>query len=121
MDNTELNYLNAHARRMAHMAPSGSMQCVPQLRAPWASIVITSIAIVVAVLTVLVSAPAVRAGTNRNARPRCFAQTYGPGGQYSSKVQQRPHYLMRSDSSIWVPASANKATNGYCVEFGTKC
>ncbi len=27
---------------------------------------------------------------------------------------------MRSDSSIWVPASANKATNGYCAEFGTK-
>jgi signal transduction histidine kinase len=47
---------------MAHMARSGSMQRVPQLRAPWARAVITSIATGVAVLTVLVSALAVRAG-----------------------------------------------------------
>jgi signal transduction histidine kinase len=38
------------------------MQRVPQVRAPWASMVITSIATGVAVLTVLVSALAVRAG-----------------------------------------------------------
>ena len=44
------------------MARSGSMQRVPQVRASWASMVITSIAIGVAVLTVLVSALAVRAG-----------------------------------------------------------
>ena len=44
------------------MARSGSMQRVPQVRASWASMVITSIATGVAVLTVLVSALAVRAG-----------------------------------------------------------
>jgi signal transduction histidine kinase len=47
---------------MAHMARSGSMQRVPQLRAPWARALITSIPTGVAVLTVLVSALAVRAG-----------------------------------------------------------
>jgi signal transduction histidine kinase len=62
VDNTELNNLTTYARRMAHMAPSGSMQRVRQLRAPRARAVITSIATGVAVLTVLVSALAVRAG-----------------------------------------------------------
>jgi signal transduction histidine kinase len=47
---------------MAHMARSGSMQRAPQMRAARASTVITSIATGVAVLTVLVSALAVRAG-----------------------------------------------------------
>ena len=46
------------------MARSGSMQRVPQVRASWASMVITSIATGVAVLTVLVSALAVRAGND---------------------------------------------------------
>jgi signal transduction histidine kinase len=62
VDNTELKNLTAHARRMAHMARSGSMQRAPQMRAARASTVITSIATGVAVLTVLVSALAVRAG-----------------------------------------------------------
>jgi signal transduction histidine kinase len=44
------------------MARSGSMQRVPQVCASWGSMVITSIATGVAVLTVLVSALAVRAG-----------------------------------------------------------
>ena len=44
------------------MARSGLTQRVPQVRASWASMVITSIATGVAVLTVLVSALAVRAG-----------------------------------------------------------
>jgi signal transduction histidine kinase len=47
---------------MAHMARSGSMQRVPRMRARQARAVITSIATGVAVLTVLVSALAVRAG-----------------------------------------------------------
>jgi signal transduction histidine kinase len=47
---------------MAHMARSGSMQHVGQMRARQAMAVITSIATGVAVLTVLVSALAVRAG-----------------------------------------------------------
>jgi signal transduction histidine kinase len=62
VDNTELKNLTANARRMAHMARSGSMQRAPQMRARQARAVITSIAIGVAVLTVLVSALAVRAG-----------------------------------------------------------
>ena len=64
VDNTELNSLTTHAHGMAYMARSGSMQRVPQVRASWASMVITSIAIGVAVLTVLVSALAVRAGND---------------------------------------------------------
>ena len=44
------------------MARSGLTQRVPQVRASWASMVITSIATGVSVLTVLVSALAVRAG-----------------------------------------------------------
>jgi|SRR5829696_5032923 len=47
---------------MAHVARSGWMQCVPQMRAPRAGALITSIATEVAVLTVLVSALAVPAG-----------------------------------------------------------
>ena len=62
VDNTELNNLTTYARRMAHMARSGSMQRVRQMHAPRARAVITSIATGVAVLTVLVSALAVRAG-----------------------------------------------------------
>jgi signal transduction histidine kinase len=62
VDNTELNNLTTYARRMAHMARSGSMQRVRQMRGPRASAVIPSIATGVAVLTVLVSALAVRAG-----------------------------------------------------------
>ena len=62
VDNTELNNLTTYARRMAHMARSGSMQRVRQMHARQARAVITSIAIGVAVLTVLVSALAVRAG-----------------------------------------------------------
>jgi signal transduction histidine kinase len=62
VDNTELNNLTTYARRMAHMARSGSMQRVPQMRAARASTVITSIAIGVSVSTVLVSALAVRVG-----------------------------------------------------------
>ena len=62
VDNTELNNLTTYARRLAHMARSGSMQRVRELRAPRARAVITSIATGVAVLTVLVSALAVRAG-----------------------------------------------------------
>ena len=50
---------------------------------------------------------------------RTLHQAYEPGGQYSSKVQQRPHCPMRSASSRRVRASVNKATNGYCAEFGT--
>ncbi len=62
MDNTELNNLTTYARRMAHMARSGSMQRGRQMRAPRARALITSIAIGMAVLTVLVSVLAVRAG-----------------------------------------------------------
>jgi signal transduction histidine kinase len=62
VDNTELKNLTAYARRMAHMARSGSMQSLRQMRARQARAVITSIATGVAVLTVLVSALAVRAG-----------------------------------------------------------
>jgi hypothetical protein len=36
------------------------------------------------------------------------------------RVQQRPHYLTRSASSSCVSNSDNRATNGYCAEFGTK-
>jgi signal transduction histidine kinase len=49
---------------MAYMARSGSMQRVWQVRAPRVSILITSIASGVAVLTALVSALAVRAGND---------------------------------------------------------
>ena len=62
MDNTELNNLTTHAHGMAYMARSGSMQGVRQVRAPRVSALITSIAIGVAVLTVVLSALAVRAG-----------------------------------------------------------
>jgi hypothetical protein len=61
VDNTELNNLTTYARRMAHMARSGSTQRVRQMHAPRTRAVITSIATGVAVLTVLVSALAVRA------------------------------------------------------------
>jgi hypothetical protein len=47
-------------------------------------------------------------------------RAYGPDGQYSSEVQQRPHCLSRSASSRCVRTSVNKATSGYCAEFGTK-
>jgi hypothetical protein len=46
------------------------------------------------------------------------ARTYGPKGQYSSEIQQRPHCSARSASSKRVRASVNKATNGCCAEFG---
>ncbi len=48
------------------------------------------------------------------------ARTYGPEGQYSSEVQQRPHDLTHSASSRCMRASVNKASCGYCAEFGTK-
>jgi hypothetical protein len=48
------------------------------------------------------------------------ARTYRPEGQHSSEVQHRPHCLTRSVSSRCVRPSVNKATNGYCSEFGTK-
>jgi hypothetical protein len=47
-----------------------------------------------------------------------FALAYGPEGQYSSKVQQRPHCLTRSASARWVRASVNMARSGFCAEFG---
>jgi hypothetical protein len=50
---------------------------------------------------------------------RASARTYGPEGEYSSEVQQRLHRLTRLASSRCVRASVNKATNGYCAEFGT--
>jgi hypothetical protein len=53
-------------------------------------------------------------------RSRCQVETYGPEGQYSSKVQQQPDCLTRLASSRCVPASVNKATSGYCADFGTK-
>ena len=76
MDNTELNNLTAHARRMAHMARSGSIPRVPQLRATTrARALTTSIATGVAVLTVLVSALAVRAGDD----PLSYSGSRFPG------------------------------------------
>ena len=50
----------------------------------------------------------------------CLAGAYGPDGQYSSEVQQRPQDLRRTASSRCVRAGVNKASNGYCAEFGTK-
>jgi signal transduction histidine kinase len=76
VDNTELNNLTTYARRMAHMARSGSMQRVRQMRARQARAVITSIATGVAVLTVLVSALAVRAGDD----PFAYAGRRVPAG-----------------------------------------
>jgi signal transduction histidine kinase len=62
VENTEPTDLTAHTGRMAPMARSASVGGARQVRPSWVMTAITSIARGIAVLTVLVSALAVRAG-----------------------------------------------------------
>ena len=113
------------------------MQCVPQLRAPWASIVVTSIAIVVAVLTVLVSAPAVRAGDERAlpqtatheiqgmaSRARRSGRRLASHRYKKQKVQAHRLWHLSKPSRIHPYGSGQRKIKGlqtgYCAEFGTK-
>jgi hypothetical protein len=57
---------------------------------------------------------------DRNEPSKMLRPDLRPEGQYSRKVQQRPHCLTRSASSRCVLSSANMARNDYCAEFGTK-